>query len=205
MAEASTQPQESIGSMAADFIFPSPRDFTTVRDFVGTNAAASLTLSLVGLLLTQTVSPGIPWAITSLGFAAAVVDIIVVRILLNNNNPLDNVDVGLGQAATSVLAYLGSGFILFLILGPGSLADVTTSLVQFSVGVVISYIGGVTFLLTRTYLMRKGFSMGGVGGWLFFSILTTIAVTLLLALGLPPLLDLVAPQGAELLTRTPGT
>lgn len=194
MADSSAQPKQTPyfnQGLVEDVLYPF-REYKQIQDFISRNIVASFTITLLGLLLAVLgISPGIGAAIGGVGFAPTALEIIM-RIIFNERNVLQRTTAGI--AGLSVLISVLAGFTIYLLLGPGSLANLSASLLQFGVGLAITWIAGISAQMTMTRLQIEGVSLRIRT---FVTVAVTTSIILFFVFIFPSLLSLVGLLNAS--------
>ena len=191
---------DGFASLREDILWPFKK-YDEVRDFVSREGPASLVIGLTGIMLTELgISPGIAAAVGILGFATSLTKFILM-IIFSTEKPLD--ELGLTGGGLSTLIYFVAGFGLFIIYGPGDIANISPSIAQFVIGIAITYLAGYTYMRSHTHLEKSGAS---VSAKVAFPSLIALGVVLGLVTFTPTLFRTLGQDtAADLITKKPAS
>lgn len=162
------------------------RSYVDVNDFAARVPSAAATIALTGFILASFgVSPGIASAVGILGIATTFTEP-VLRFLLNSEDPTGKLGVKARGSAFGM--FVAVGFVVFLFLGEGSIGALIPSIIQYGLGLFLTYLAGVVFQIVYTDLDNAG-----------ASVRVRILLSVFTAIGFMSLLFVVVPQVFSLL------
>lgn len=126
------------------------RQYDKVNDFIARDGYASTLIGFSGLVLSNIgLAPGVAAAVGVLGFATAITRLFLM-IALNTKTPFE--EIGLRGAGVGTVVYMSVAFALYLVIGPGDIANISASIFQFFIGILITYIAGFSYMRIFKYL-----------------------------------------------------
>lgn len=180
-------------TLVDDLLWPF-RKYDKVNDFIARDGYASALIGFSGIVLSSIgLAPGVAAAVGVLGFATVITKLILM-ILLNSRTPLK--EIGLRGAGISTVVYMAVAFGLYIVIGPGDIVNISASLFQFGLGILVTYLAGFTYMRLYKYLSYTGprvrYLVPAIG---------SVVIVLLFILGLPEFFKLLSLEDQAQLIR----
>lgn len=179
-------------SIWSDIFWPL-KQYADARDYISRLGSLSLTIGLTGIMIENlsgqiSIAAGIGSAIGAGGFASGITDTLI-RVFTNTDDPWKN--FGIKQKGVSTLVYLIVGFFIFLGIGPGTFNHIQGSAIQYTAGLIITYLA--TIVYGRVYNSLRNATLRTR---LSISILATLGTIFALLVPLPIILEMLGQQEA---------
>lgn len=182
------------------------RQFGQTYEFVSRTEAASVTITLVGILASRAgYSPGITSAVGAIGLASAVTEL-ALRVIYNRDVGFDALKERLSvrKRGLGVFIQVALGFGFYFIAEMGAINNLSLATFQFSVGLIIAFIAGSVYM--HTYSLIQDGDNPSIRTLILFPMLASIGFMYLAIMALPTILSFLdANLAIEILQQEPGS